>query len=61
MTGIRHDPYANVHRIQVEVDKPATERGKYLHPDAYGLPRETGIGYMTSPDEHKARAAWSER
>ena len=35
ITGIRHDPYANIHRIQVEEEKPAGERGTYLHPDAY--------------------------
>ena len=27
VTGIRHDAYANAHRIQVEVEKPASERG----------------------------------
>jgi hypothetical protein len=26
LTGIRHDSYANAHRIQVEVDKPPSER-----------------------------------
>ena len=57
VTGIRQDPYANSHRIQVEVDKPANERGKYLHPDAYGLTREAGIGYMSKPDDAKAKAA----
>jgi hypothetical protein len=30
LTGIRHDAYANAHRIQVEVDKPASERGTTL-------------------------------
>ena len=35
VTGIRHDPYANLHRVKVEEDKPIGERGKYLHPDAY--------------------------
>ncbi len=38
ITGVRQDPYAELHRIQVEVDKPAAERGTYLHPDAYGQP-----------------------
>jgi hypothetical protein len=56
VTGIRQDPYANTHRIQVEVDKAASERGRYLHPDAYGLPREEGIGYVAAPDAHKAGA-----
>lgn len=30
VTGVRHDEYANAHRIPVEEDKPAKERG---HPD----------------------------
>jgi hypothetical protein len=44
ITGIRHDPWADSHRIPVEEDKPAAEIGLYLHPDAYGLPAELGIG-----------------
>jgi hypothetical protein len=43
VTGIRHDPFANAHRIAAEVDKPVKERGKYLHPGAYGLPAEMGL------------------
>ena len=43
VTGIRQDPYANLHRIQVEEDKLAGERGLYLHPDAYGQPEEKGV------------------
>ena len=35
VTGIRHDPYAEKNRIAVEEDKPASERGKLLHPDAW--------------------------
>jgi hypothetical protein len=38
VTGIRKDPYANVHRIKVEEWKPQAERGTYLHPEAYGKP-----------------------
>lgn len=36
VTGTRHDAYANAHRIPVSEDKPASEQGRYLHPDAYG-------------------------
>jgi hypothetical protein len=36
VSGIRHDPYAEQHRIEVEVKKPVQERGTYLHPAAYG-------------------------
>jgi hypothetical protein len=34
VTGIRQDAFANAHRIAVEEDKPESERGKYLYPDA---------------------------
>ena len=35
VTGIRHDPYANAHRIPLEVDKEAEKKGTYLHPQVY--------------------------
>ena len=34
VTGIRKDPYAENHRIQVELDKPLAEQGSCLHEDA---------------------------
>ncbi|MGB2696615.1 MAG: hypothetical protein WBD28_01995 [Candidatus Zixiibacteriota bacterium] len=45
VTGIRHDKFAEANRIQVEVDKPADEQGKYLHPQAYKLGQEYDIHY----------------
>ena len=39
VTGIRNDPYARLHRIQVEEEKNEEERGTYMHPDAYGQNR----------------------
>ncbi len=42
VTGIRQDPYANAHRIQVEEQKPAGEVGTYLHPKAYGKAVDQG-------------------
>ena len=45
VTGIRHDRFAEANRIQVEVDKPDNERGKYLHPEAYNLGEEYDIHY----------------
>ncbi|MGA7312779.1 MAG: hypothetical protein WBX22_02300 [Silvibacterium sp.] len=38
VTGIRQDAYANANRIPVEEDKPAQERGLYLHPEVFGQP-----------------------
>jgi hypothetical protein len=34
VTGVRHDAYANAHRIQVEEDK-GEKRGTYLHPELF--------------------------
>jgi hypothetical protein len=45
VTGIRQDPYANAHRIPVEEEKPANEKGKYLHPTEWGQPASSGIDY----------------
>jgi len=36
VTGVRNDPQAQKNRIQVEEDKSSSDRGVYLHPDAYG-------------------------
>jgi hypothetical protein len=35
VTGIRHDAYADAHRVQVEQEKPPRERGHYLHPELF--------------------------
>jgi len=42
VTGIRHDPWAEAHPIQVEEAKPEELRGTYLHPEVYGQPKERG-------------------
>jgi hypothetical protein len=41
VTGVRHDAYSMAHPLVVEARKPEKERGRYLHPDAYGTPRLT--------------------
>ena len=43
VTGVRHDPYADQHRIPVEHAKPADERGLYLHPELYGQPESKSV------------------
>jgi hypothetical protein len=53
VTGIRQDPYAKAHPIQVEEDKPAKERGYYLYPDLYGQPAEKGISHLLFPEEEE--------
>ena len=43
VTGIRHDAYAEAHRSPVEVEKPAGERGHYLHPELFGASSDKAI------------------
>ncbi len=44
VTGIRHDAYAEKHRIPLEQEKSLTERGHYLHPDVFGrLPNKNQL------------------
>jgi hypothetical protein len=61
VTGIRHDPYANENRIQVEEDKPSRERGRYSYPGGYGQAQDMGAAFLnpaimppggTIPDQH---------
>jgi hypothetical protein len=53
VTGIRKDPWANAHRIQVEEDKPDKERGYYLDPHLYGQPEEKGISHLLFPKDKR--------
>jgi len=45
VTGIRHDKFADAHRIPVEEYKEGKERGKYIHPLENGMPESLGINY----------------
>ncbi len=49
VTGIRHDAYANAHRIVVEETKSEIERGFYLSPEALGHPEEKSIDWARWP------------
>jgi hypothetical protein len=53
VTGIRKDPWANAHRIEVEEDKPAKERGYYIYPDLYGKAAGKGISRLLFPTEEE--------
>lgn len=44
VTGTRADAYAISSPITVESVKPASEQGKYLHPELFNQPAEAGIG-----------------
>lgn len=53
VTGIRNDPYAQKNRIQAEPVKEGDDRGKYLHPEAYGKSQQQSIFHKDLPSERK--------
>lgn len=55
VTGVRHDVYANAHRMEVEEDKPAAEVGTYLTPELYGMGPERGSRSVRYPDRLPAK------
>ena len=50
VTGIRHDAYANAHRIPVEEEKPVIEQGHYIHPTLFGQPEEKSVEWARHPE-----------
>jgi hypothetical protein len=60
VTGVRHDPLAEASRVVAEQDKPANEVGKYMHPEAYGMPLTAGVDYHEER-ELPARKSLTER
>ena len=57
VTGVRHDPLAEASRVVVEQDKPASEVGKYMHPEAYGMPVTAGVDYNEEWETRNKRTA----
>lgn len=44
VTAVRNDPAVLRNQMPVEQEKPAAERGRYLHPELYGAAATEGIG-----------------
>ena len=55
LTGVRQDAYAEANRIAVEEEKPASERGKYVHPEAHGVSPTLAIGRLEDSEKLKAK------
>ena len=45
VTGIRHDRYARAYRIPVEEEKQLHERGRFLHPELYGVTEAQSVDF----------------
>ncbi len=58
VTGVRQDKFANANRVQVEVEKPADEKGLYLHSEAWGQSKDKDMNYIIhqKPIEDKEAA-----
>jgi trimeric autotransporter adhesin len=56
VTGVRHDAWANAHRIPTEEPKSARALGHYMHPELFGATAEKGIaGTNTTGGNANAR------
>lgn len=49
VTGVRHDKYANAHRVVAEVEKEPEFKGRYLHAAEWGQPESRSIDAITRP------------
>jgi hypothetical protein len=49
VTGIRHDAWANAHRIPTEEEKPADEQGHYLYPELFGATPDKKVNAVQIP------------
>jgi len=47
--AIRNDLWVQRYGYQTEQEKPLEQKGKYLHPELYGQPKERGINYYPEP------------
>jgi len=45
ITGVRTDNFAKANPLIPELAKPTEQRGRYLHPQAFGLPFERSVDY----------------
>ncbi|WP_222166627.1 collagen-like domain-containing protein [Edaphocola aurantiacus] len=52
VTGVRHDKYANAHRVVPEVEKEAQFKGRYLHAAEWGMPEDRSIDAITRPKDY---------
>lgn len=56
ITGVRKDAFADANRIQVEVNKPADQRGRYAYPEAFGLEESRGIDWQHKLESNAVEA-----
>jgi hypothetical protein len=55
ITALRNDVWVQDHGIHTEVEKPATEKGRYLYPKGYGQAESKAIGFADRMDKTGAQ------
>jgi len=53
VTGVRRDAIAEMRRAPVESAKTGDKRGKYMHPEAFGLPETMATDYSEERERGK--------
>ncbi len=53
ITGVRQDAWANANRVVDVVEKPADEKGLYIHPELFGASPTLRVGPKGNPDAVK--------
>ena len=61
ISAIRQDAYAKAHPVVVHQDKPASERGFYIHPELYGQAKEKQTEWARHPADLRRALARRER
>jgi len=56
VTGVRHDAVAKKYPVVVEELKPEGQKGKYLEPEAFGMPAEMGANRPDAVSKEQAAA-----
>jgi hypothetical protein len=56
VTGIRHDAWAEAHRIPTEEEKPAAEQGHYMHPELFGEGTDKSVAATKTKSSGDANA-----
>jgi hypothetical protein len=51
VTGVRHDKYADAHRVVAEVDKEPELKGYYLHAKEWGVSQDRSMDAVTLPKD----------
>ncbi len=61
ITGVRQDAYAKANPLVVEQEKPANEKGFYIHPELFGQPAEKQTEWSRRPQQMQRMKAMREK